>query len=97
MNAALLILFVAIQVADVWTTKRAFQLGGEEAMPFGRFLFARLGFWPAALLLKGTIIAIAAVAAVFVSNAYWFTGPLCLGGLYVLLHNWRFIREARKG
>lgn len=87
MNAFLLALFIAIQIADVWTTWRAFDLGGEEAMPLGRALFAKLGFWPAVLLLKGVAIAVAILVTALVSNAYWFTGPLVLGGLYVLWNN----------
>lgn len=93
-NLTLLLLFAIIQAADVWTTHRAFALGGEEAMPFGRFLFAKLGFWPAALLVKGAAVGLALLATIYVANAYWFTAPLCIGGAYVLWHNWRFIQTA---
>lgn len=90
-------LFVLIQAADVWTTWRALQLGGEEAMPLGRMLFARIGFWPAVLLVKGGGIATALIATLLTANAYWFTAPLSLFGLYVLWRNWRFIENVWKG
>jgi hypothetical protein len=93
MNAALLILFVLIQLADIWTTHRGFELGGKEAMLLPRFLFDRLGFWPTTLLVKGLAIALAVGVTMLSRQAWIFTGILSLGGLYVLWSNWRFIRS----
>lgn len=96
MNWLLFALFVAIQVADVWTTKRAFRLGGVEAMPLPRFLFDRLGFWPTVYLIKGAAIALALVVTLLTKDAWIFTGILILGGIYVLYSNLRFIRRHKK-
>jgi hypothetical protein len=77
----------------VWTTHKGLALGLEEAMPLGRSLFAKIGFWPAALLVKGVAIALAVLATIYVANAYWFTGLLCIGGAFVLWSNWRCIED----
>lgn len=94
LNLALLILFVAIQIADVWTTHRGFEMGAEEAMPLGRGLFKKLGFWPTILIIKGGAIAIAVALTVYVSNAWIFTGVMNLIGTYVLWSNIRVLRGA---
>lgn len=93
LNGFLLVLFVAIQLGDVWTTKRALELGGVEAVPLPRTLFERMGFWPTAILVKGAAIGVAAILTFSTSRAWIFTGMLCLAGVYVLWSNWRFIRR----
>lgn len=96
MNLALLILFVLIQLADVALTYVGLRGGASEAAPLGKSLFARIGFWPTVLLIKGAGIALAVAATLFIRNAYWFTGLLCIGGLWVLWHNWRVVRAQRR-
>jgi hypothetical protein len=94
MAELLLAVFIIIQVLDVWTTKRGFDLGGTEALLLPRFMFDRLGFWPTVLIIKGLAIALAWWVTVNVENAWIFTGILCLAGIYVLWNNFRFIRRA---
>lgn len=90
---ALLAVFVVIQVLDVWTTAAALKGGAEEAMPLGSILFAKIGFWPGVAFVKGLAFAAAILATLYVSNAAWFTGTLCLIGVYVLWHNWRVLKR----
>lgn len=93
MSLALLILFVAIQAADVWTTHKGLAVGDNEASPIGSGLLARLGFWRTVLLVKGLGILLAIALTVFVRDAYWFTGLLCVGGAAVLWNNAKVLGE----
>lgn len=96
MNIALLIVFIAIQCVDVWTTKKALGRGAEEANVVAGPLFKKLGFWQTVLLIKGVVIIIAAVITLYVSNAWIFTGGLVLIGLYVLWNNFRVLKQQKR-
>jgi hypothetical protein len=96
LNFMLLALFVAIQAADVLTTRKGFQLGAGEAMPLGKLLFSRLGFWPTVLLIKVAALALAIAATLLVRDAYWFTGAMNLIGAAVLRHNLKVIAAVKR-
>lgn len=96
MNVALLVLFIVIQILDVWTTKKALARGGDEVNVVASPLFKKLGFWQATLLIKGTGILIAVLATLYVSNAWIFTGILCLGGAYVLRNNSHVLKQQKR-
>jgi hypothetical protein len=91
----LLVLFVAIQCADIVTTAIAISRGAEEANLLPVFLFTRFGFWPSAVVVKVIAVALAAVATEWVDRPYWFTGTLCLMGVAVLANNIREIGKQR--
>lgn len=93
MNLVLLILFVAIQALDVWTTAVALKRGASEANFLPRRLFERFGFWPVALGIKAAIIGFSAWLSLAVSNAWIFTGILVLGGMGVLINNFIVLRR----
>lgn len=96
MNIALLILFVVIQIVDVWTTKQALSRGADEANIVAGPLFAKLGFWQTTLLIKGIGILIAILVTLYVANAWIFTGILCLGGAYVLWNNFSVLKQQKR-
>jgi hypothetical protein len=86
-----LVLFVLIQLIDVLTTFKAFQLGGEEALPVPRFLFESIGFWPTCALIKSTAFVVTAWVWLNVENGWIFAAVLTAIGLYVVVSNTRFI------
>lgn len=88
----LLLLFIAIQAADVWTTFVALGRGAEEANLLPAFLFRTVGFWPSVLAIKAAGMACAAAATFALANGYWFTGVLDVIGAGVLVNNLLVIR-----
>jgi hypothetical protein len=86
----LLILFMAIQAADIWTTHKGLTQGDEEGNPLGRTLFARLGFWRTVLIVKGVQLTLAIAATAF--GAWWAVALLCIIGAAVLWNNYRVLR-----
>ena len=92
MSIALLIIFIIIQVADVYTTYRGLKLGADEASPLGAPLFKLIGFWPTTLLLKGAFIALATAADIVVPGGWMIVAMLIAVGVYVLWNNFKVVR-----
>jgi hypothetical protein len=95
MTIVLLMILVAIQVADAITTARGIALGGEEANPFARGVFARLGYWRSVLLVKGAMIAAAVAVTLFVRHGWIFVAVLVIVGVVVLALNLKVLAELR--
>lgn len=91
---ALIILFVALQIADIATTIRALDRGARELNPVVRWFMARLGTVPGLVVIKGAGCA-AIIAGVLFAHGYAplvaliALGLICAGYGYVALHNWR--------
>ena len=92
LNATLLVILVALQIADAVTTYKGLHNGDSEANPIGSGLFASLGFWPTIALTKAALIGIGVVATILTPNAWAVTGPLDLMGIAVLWNNLRALR-----
>lgn len=94
MMAVLLILFVALQLADIWTTLRAFDRNPRayEANPPLRWLMMRLGTVPALAVVK--VAAIGIIAAIGLEHphdglALGVVGGFCAFYAWIVVRNWR--------
>ena len=83
---ALLATLAALQVADIWTTRKILLAGGRELNPAVRWLIGRFGIMPALVVSKAAVLAIA-----------WFIllpypavlAALCAFYGWIVWHNWR--------
>lgn len=91
-SLSLLAMFVALQVADYWTTMRCIAAGrGHEANPVMAWLMARIGVGPAFVGMK--LVAIALAMNLFViSFAPFVLAALCAWYGWVAWNNWRIAR-----
>ena len=87
MNTPFLIIFIGLQIADIWSTDKALRLGKREANPLLNWLFQR--FDPI-----GVMVAMKLVAAwlLWYADVYVVTGLLCAFYLWVVDNNIRVIR-----
>lgn len=84
LNYSLFGLLTALQLADVYTTRRILIAGGKELNPMMRWLIRKLGVMPGLIIPKAFLL----ILAYIVLLPYpWVLGALC--GLYVgvLVHN----------
>ena len=87
MNTAFLILFIALQIADIWTTDKALALGKREANPLLNWLFQR--FDPVGVMV---VMKVAAAWLLWYADVYVVTGLLCAFYLWVVDNNIQVIR-----
>jgi len=81
---SLLALLAALQVADVWTTRRILLAGGKEMNPVVRWLIGRFGLLPALLMSKAAVLAL---AAAFLLPYPWLLGGLCVFYAGIIWYN----------
>ena len=87
MSGLFLAIYVALQVADVWTTHKALKMGKREANPFLARLFEY--FNPVKVMVA--VKAVAVVALWYV--AFWpLTAVLCVLYVWVVGNNLQVIR-----
>ena len=86
MNTAFLILFMLLQIADIWTTDRALALGKREANPLLNWLFQR--FDPVGVMV---VMKVAAAWLLWYADMYFVTAGLCALYLWVVINNLRVI------
>ena len=87
MSGLFLAIYVALQVADVWTTDKALKMGKREANPFLAYLFTRFPPVPTMVVVK----AVAVVALWYA--AFWpLTAVLCVLYVWVVGNNLQVIR-----
>lgn len=97
MMIALIVLFVALQLADIASTVRALDKGARELNPVVRWIMARLGTVPGLIVIKGAGCA-AIIAGILFAHAYSPTIALiamaifCAAYAYVVLHNLRQVK-----
>ena len=90
MNGLFLAIYVALQVADIWTTDKALKMGKREANPFLARLFEY--FNPVKVMVA--VKAVAVVALWYV--AFWpLTALVCFMYLFVVDNNWRIIQDKK--
>nr|WP_209280120.1 DUF5658 family protein [Desulfobaculum xiamenense] len=83
-------MFVALQVADVWSTNRILLRGGRELNPVVRWLMRACGRWwwvPK--------IVIATACGVYLTLEPWPDGPAVLG-LVTAIYVWVVYRNLRQ-
>lgn len=88
MNAAFLILFGLLQVADIHTTLKALELGKREANPFLAKLFTK--YDPLAVMV---ITKAVAVWLLWYVDAWLITMACCALYVWVVINNWKVVRS----
>ena len=86
MNTPFLIIFIALQIADIWTTDKALALGKREANPLLNWLFQR--FDPVSVMV---IMKVAAAWLLWYADIYFITAGLCALYVWFVINNWRVI------
>ena len=87
MNTPFLIIFIGLQIADIWSTDKALRLGKREANPLLNWLFQR--FDPVGVMVAMQLVA---VWLLWYADVYVVTGLLCAFYLWVVDNNIRVIR-----
>lgn len=87
MNTAFLVIFILLQIADVWTTLRALELGAREMNPLLNWMFKHVDPLAAMVLVK-----VVGLWALWYVNSYLLTMACCVVYLWVVLNNWKVIR-----
>jgi len=90
MNTAFLILFILLNVADIWTTLRALELGKREVNPFLAWMFKR--FDPLGVMV---ITKVLAVYFLWLADIYFITAAACALYVWVVLNNWDVIQRKK--
>jgi hypothetical protein len=83
---ALFALFVALQLADIWTTLRFLKnKTGHEANPVMAYLFEKFGVIQSLCVVKSAAVAI----AWFLQTEIMVIGVLCAFYAYIAINNYR--------
>ena len=88
MNTVFLVIFVVLQVADVWTTDKALKMGKREANPFLARLFEYFNPVKVMVLVKSV-----AVILLWYVGFWFLTAALCVMYLWVVDNNRRVIQS----
>ena len=86
-NTAFLILFMLLQIADIWTTDKALAMGKREANPLLNWLFQR--FDPVGVMV---VMKVAAAWLLWYADLYFVTAGVCALYVWVVLNNWKVIK-----
>jgi ABC-type transport system involved in Fe-S cluster assembly fused permease/ATPase subunit len=87
MNTAFVLIFIALQIADIWTTHKALGMGKREANSILANLFTKFEPVPTMIVMK-----IPAVVLLYVADFYFITIALCALYVWVVLNNIDVIR-----
>lgn len=90
---ALAILFIALNVADWWTTRRVIAAGGYERNPLMRWVLDRFGF--AGLAVAKVALIGPCIWGALVYDLWWVLAPLCVVYAWVVWNNWRVAEGMR--
>ena len=90
-NVAFLLIFLALQALDIWTTLKALKLGGREVNPVLAKLFEK--FDPLATMVA---VKLAGVWALWYLDNYFITGLLCAVYLWVVDRNLAVVKKLQK-
>lgn len=89
-NTVFLFIFIFLQIADIWTTKKALDMGKREVNPFLNKLFEK--YDPVASMIA---VKLPAVWLLWYIDAYFLTIASCAVYVWVVLNNWKVI-EGKK-
>ena len=90
MNTGFVMLFILLQIADIWTTLRALELGHREVNPILAKLFTR--FEPLAVMVA---VKLPAVWLLSYLDSYLLTMAACAVYVWVVLSNWNVIKGGK--
>jgi len=89
-NTGFVMLFILLQIADIWTTLRALELGHREVNPILAKLFTR--FEPLAVMVA---VKLPAVWLLSYLDSYLLTMAACAVYVWVVLSNWNVIKGGK--
>jgi hypothetical protein len=84
---ALAILFIILNAADWWTTRRLIESGGIERNPLMVPILDRFGFAGLAVVKVAMVVPVVWLSLTY--NLWWALAPLCAVYSYVVWNNWR--------
>jgi ABC-type transport system involved in Fe-S cluster assembly fused permease/ATPase subunit len=85
-NTLFLVIFILLNVADIWTTDKALKMGKREANPLLNWLFQR--FDPVGVMV---VMKVAAAWLLWYADFYLITAGACALYLWVVINNWNVI------
>ena len=92
-NYILLVIFIILQCADLYTTYTIIKTGkGYEANPFLAWIFDRIGYTAGLLIFKGLAIAIGLYAVQYWNSFYLFV-PLIALYSWVVYNNYKVLNK----
>jgi hypothetical protein len=92
-NYILLIIFIILQLADLYTTYTIINTGkGYEANPFLAWIFDRIGYVAGLLIFKGLAIAIGLYLIQF-WNGYYVLASLIALYTWVVYNNYKVLNK----
>jgi ABC-type transport system involved in Fe-S cluster assembly fused permease/ATPase subunit len=86
MNTTFLIIFILLQIADIWTTLRALELGHREMNPLLNWMFKHVDPLAAMVLVK-----VVGLWALWYVDLYLLTMAVCAVYVWVVTNNWKVI------
>ena len=90
MNTAFVLIFIALQIADIWTTHKALGMGKREANPLINYLFQHLD--PVGVMV---VMKVLAAWLLWYADMVFITAGVCALYVWVVLNNWQVI-EGKK-
>ena len=90
-NVAFLLIFLALQALDIWTTLKALKLGGREVNPVLAKAFNYAD--PLAVMVA---VKLAGVWALWYVDLYVLTGIMCAVYLYVVDQNLAVVKKLQQ-
>ena len=90
MNEIFTVIFVALQIADIWTTNEGLKLGAREVNPLLAKLFLRFEPVPTMVAVK-----LPSVILLWWVDLYMITAGCCALYLWVVLNNLDVIKDGR--
>ena len=88
MTELMLVLFIVLQGADIYTTITALKQGAIERNPFLGVLFNWFPPLPTLIVIKAAIVTVVTWADSFYANVI-----LCALYAWVVINNWKVIRD----
>ncbi len=91
MKTALLIILIALQIADAWTTILALKNpNNKEGNKYLRWLMEKVGVVPALLAGKGVVVALFVVAYLLAGDVVFMAvlAPIAIIYCWVVWNNW---------
>ena len=88
MNTAFLLVFIGLQIADIWLTLSVLKKGGREINPFLAKLFER--YDPLSVMVP---VKLAGVWALWYADMWALTAVLSMAYLYVIDNNLRVLQK----
>lgn len=86
------VVFMLLQLADVWTTTQALKTGATEGNPVIAWVMARTGkAWPLVKL----SLAVGGAYLLFAEGLLWAIWVLCAVYAIVVYSNWQIVKDRR--